>query len=202
MMRCSPAAALAFSARVTFPAAKAKKTFFFSFFFGQLPNEWRASDGENDVRNNNIVVTAFPRAASTPRTRPRNTRAYPWRYARNAHVTAQKLKHPNTVVRRRWRGGWNINIRLRGELKTRERSEKRNRIVRLLGTRDELYGRLYDSPTRYEVYSHLGIAHRPSNTRGKQTHSFSWKPFLLLHPPFACTRDIRAVSAKSRVYFL
>jgi len=29
-------------------------------FFGQLPNKWRASGGENDVRNNNIVVT-FPR---------------------------------------------------------------------------------------------------------------------------------------------
>jgi len=29
-------------------------------FFGQLPNKWRASGGENDVRNNNIVVM-FPR---------------------------------------------------------------------------------------------------------------------------------------------
>jgi len=34
-------------------------------FFGQLPNKWRASGGENDVRSNNIVVT-FPRPPLPP----------------------------------------------------------------------------------------------------------------------------------------
>jgi len=34
-------------------------------FFGQHPNKWRASGGENDVRNNNIVVT-FPRPPLPP----------------------------------------------------------------------------------------------------------------------------------------
>jgi len=34
-------------------------------FFGQLPNKWRASGGENDVRNNNIFVT-FPQPPLPP----------------------------------------------------------------------------------------------------------------------------------------